>query len=91
MKFLADENVPWPAVSAREHGFEVAWLTTGLIVRLIGITERDRRDRLVGLNDCDQLAGHVWAWEAAMAGSVLTDDWHKIDRGLLGGPGWPRR
>jgi predicted nuclease of predicted toxin-antitoxin system len=28
MKFLAEENFPWPAVCAlREHGFEVAWLT----------------------------------------------------------------
>jgi hypothetical protein len=55
MKFLADENLPWPAVSAlREHGFEVAWLTTGLIVRLIAIIELNG---FVCLNDCDQLAG----------------------------------
>jgi hypothetical protein len=30
----------------------------GFIVRLIGITERDG---FVCLNDCDQMAGQVWA------------------------------
>jgi len=30
MKFLADENLPRPAVRAiREHGFAVAWATEG--------------------------------------------------------------
>jgi hypothetical protein len=60
----------------------------GFIMRLIGITERDG---FVCLNDGDQLPGQVWGWEAATAGSVLTDDWQKNDRRLLGGPGWPRR
>jgi hypothetical protein len=35
---------------------------TGLIVRLIAISERDG---FVCLIDCDQLAGQVWGWEAA--------------------------
>jgi hypothetical protein len=39
----------------------------GFLVRLIGITERDG---FACLNDCGQLPGQVWAWEAAMAGSV---------------------
>jgi hypothetical protein len=61
---------------------------SGLIVGLIAITERDG---FVCLNDGDQLAGQIWVWEAAMAGSALTPYWYKIDRRLLGGASWPRR